>query len=292
MNHSFRISFISAAICVIVTIIIAQEMALPTTFAKGKPGGGSDQSATQNCILFDDLTDDKVRSDGGDGLSPYCDDKSAKVAVTFTSDGHLVFDSNNSNKAGAGRSLYIDFGEVIEIDDAEGGPQFFSSTDDLDDMGALHSVTLQLGAFQNNFDLFAMQVGETRRDVNLQIALHILFEGQNTYSGVRIALSPVPVDNDRYFPGSDPVCVTFIGDPDNDGVAEWRVETSSIDNDLDGLIDEDPVDGIDNDGDGLVDEDGDAGFAAVTQSHFATDPEPVTVGLIPVKFGFTLSAPY
>jgi len=52
-------------------------------------------------------------------------------------------------------------------------------------------------------------------------------------------------------------------DTDNDWILDgpevfWnclRLEYSTLDNDTDGWIDEDPIDGIDNDGDGLIDED-------------------------------------
>jgi hypothetical protein len=109
------------------------------------------------------------------------------------------------------------------------------------------------------------------------------------HTGLRIGLAPTIVGNNRGFPGSDPVSVTFLGDPENDGVAEWIIETS-YDNDGDGLVDEDPVDGVDNDADGFTDEDGeDPGLASVTQAHFAQEP---TVGFFDMTFGFRLAVPY
>ncbi|MDD5646948.1 MAG: hypothetical protein PHW86_07245, partial [Candidatus Bipolaricaulis sp.] len=52
-------------------------------------------------------------------------------------------------------------------------------------------------------------------------------------------------------------------DTDNDWLSDgdevhWEcvaIEYTTLDNDTDGLIDEDPIDGLDNDGDGLIDED-------------------------------------
>ena len=259
--------------------------------AKGKPGGGGGggggggDTAAAPCVLFDDLEGDDI---GSDGAGSYCNDKSVKTEVTFTNDGHLLFDTNTSNKTGAGRSLFIDFGTPITVTDTKGQPRTFQSTADLVDMGADPDVNMQLGAFQGNFDMLSMAVGETRSDVNLHIALFMHFPGQRQETGVRIALSPTPVENDRHCPGGDPVAVTYLGLND-DGLMVWRIMPGDGDNDLDGQIGEDALDGVDNDNDGLIDEDPPGGgLACVTQNHFAGDE--VTVGFLPFQFGFTVTA--
>jgi hypothetical protein len=48
------------------------------------------------------------------------------------------------------------------------------------------------------------------------------------------------------------------------------------------------IDGVDNDDDDEIDEDPAGGFACVTQNEFAG--EEVTVGFIPIQFGFTVTA--
>ncbi len=68
-----------------------------------------------------------------------------------------------------------------------------------------------------------------------------------------------PITNERHCPDSDSVQVKFLGDPDNDGLVEWKIEPASD------------------------------GLACVTQNEFAG--QEVTVGHLPVQFGFTVIAP-
>jgi len=131
-----------------------------------------------------------------------------------------------------------------------------------------------------------MEVDETRHDVNLTIGLFMQFPGQKQESHLQIALAPMPLDNGRYFPGSDPVSVTYWGDTDDDGLVEWTITAAPYNDDGDGLSGEDPLDGIDNDGDLLTDEDFPGG--CVTQNHFWSQPE---VGYLPFHFEITVTAP-
>ncbi|MFV1979958.1 MAG: hypothetical protein ACC655_02300 [Rhodothermia bacterium] len=168
------------------------------------------------------------------------------------------------------------------------GSEVFQTTDDLDEMGAEYDVNMSVGASQNDFNMLAMLRGEIRTDVNLQSRLFIQLPGQKFDNAVRIALAPEPITNERHCPGSDSVTVEYLGVNTN-GLKVWRVETGDIDHDEDGLLDEDPIDEVDNDGDGKIDEDPAGGYACVTQNEFAG--QVVTVGLIPVRFGFTVTAP-
>ena len=262
----------------------------------GKPGGGdppADDVGDQPCVIFDDVLGDNVQSDwlvigAMPGDNPYCHKQKLKIKVEITSNtGHLTLDTNNTDKAGAGRSLFIDFGEEITILDSEGVAFMFRTTDELDTMGIDHDGNLVVGKGQD-FDMLNMGVGETRHDVNLAMALRLKFPEKRQGALVLIKLAPVPLENNRHCPGSDPVAVTFNGVND-DGLLEWRIETIDIDHDGDGSVDEDPLDGIDNDGDGLTDEDPPGGFACVTQNPFAS--QEVTVGFLPFSFGITVTAP-
>ncbi len=82
----------------------------------------------------------------------------------------------------------------------------------------------------------------------------------------------------EFRPTPDPVDVVYYaaeGDPGGN-----RVPHPNADDDGDGTIDEEWLDGLDNDGDGLIDED----FAAISenmQSCWYTDDQPVAIGLYP-----------
>ncbi len=275
MYFKIRIRLFSIATCLILNAGIALA-------EKGGGGGRGGETGSAACVVFDDIPGDHLQSDDG---TPYCHDRGANVKVSFTSDGHLQFETKDSAKK-AGRSLFINFGAPITIIDSQGDPLTFQTTDDLDNADAEHDVNMTVGGWQDDFNMLGMLPGETRTDVNLQSRLFIRLPGQRSGS-VRIVLAPVPITNERHCPDSDSVVVTFLGDPDNDGLVEWRIEPA-FDDDLDGSFNEDPMDGVDNDGDGLTDEDPPVGLACVTQNEFFE--QEVTVGFLPVQFGFTLSA--
>ncbi|MHC4403068.1 MAG: hypothetical protein ACYTG0_25685 [Planctomycetota bacterium] len=254
---------------------------------------------------------------------PYYEDRPARTGVSFTNDGHLQLNTRTSNKLGEGRSLFIDFGRPITIVDTTGELWTFQTTDDLLSESFQHDANLWVGAGQDNFNMFLMTMGEIREDVNLTITL--LLHSPNapkTEVPVFIKLAPEPVPNDRHCLASDSVSVECTG-LDSSGVAnEWRVTTPEVDddgdglfnedpidginndgdglvdedpidginNDGDGLVDEDPIDGINNDGDGLVDEDPWGARAAVSQNPFGLTEDDLTIGICFFSFGMTVGS--
>ena len=325
-NKSIKRTVMVGASCIVLAAVWA-VLAVPGTALAAKPekppgkpgGGGDDGVGDQPCVIFDDVPlvfdadgniigGDNIQSDlvdtnddgVGDTPAPYCDNKKAKVRVTFSNDGHLKLKTNDKFfKGDLGRSLFIDFGCPIRLFDGPSGgdtvtvltgPSFtFTSTDELDaaktDPTAIqgvkvinHSVTIVVGAGQSDFDFFDMLPGEegTRTDVNFHANLRVDWEdidsGESISSLAIIWLQPVD-DGDRHCQVCDPVTVHFLDrnpDPDspNFGLLEWRVTT--------GL--------------GEIVDCGTGALAEVTQNTFSST-EIAERFPRPFQFGFTVTAP-
>lgn len=192
---------------------------------KGGGGGGSDSSVAS--VTFDDAAGQTVQSDGA---GPYYHDPKHNVTVSFSQDGHLSLDTNSSNKPGAGRSLYVDFGQPIHVVDGEGNPYDFQTTADLDVLSIEHDVNLDVGAFQDNFNMLTMTEGEIRSDINLWFNLFLHFPGKNNYATVFVKLAPEVLDNGRQCEASDPVRVICTAVDASGNPIEWYVTTEDPDN--------------------------------------------------------------
>jgi hypothetical protein len=159
-----------------------------------------------------------------------------------------------------GRSLYIDFGEPIVIEDLNGDLWPFQTTADLDVDGILHDVGLNVGAFQDNFNMLTMELDDVRTDVNLWFNLFLHFEGQRQEVPIFVKMAPNILDNDRQCEISDSVAVVCIGVDSAGNANAWRVETQDPYNE-----------------------------ACVSQDPFGHDLDDLTVGTRNFRFGFTVT---
>jgi hypothetical protein len=100
------------------------------------PGGG---------IQSDDYDDDGIPD-------PYCDDKQLKVETIITPDGHFNLFPNTGRGE---RTLYVD----IDFDPDSTGENIIST----------EGWRFNVGGWNDTFDMRAMEIGETRNDVNLMI---------------------------------------------------------------------------------------------------------------------------
>jgi len=196
-------------------------------------GDGGDGGVV--CVEFDDFPEHSLQSDGDGG---YCHDQKNKVSVTFTNDGHLIFDPNASAKTNTGRRFFVDFGTPISIVDSEGVEWEFQTTDELESLGIDYDINLQLGAFQDDFNMLEMILNEERTDINLTMTMAMQFPGQQQGAVVFIKLAPSVLDNGRHCEASDSVSVTCTAVDASDNPIAWRVETRDPDND--GCVSQDP----------------------------------------------------
>jgi hypothetical protein len=262
----------------------------------GGGGGGGGEEIPSPCVSFDDLVGDSVQSDGQDPYGPdkglpYCDDKQAKVGVSFTNDGHLLLDTRSSAKIGTGRSFFVDFGTDVVLAPGTPNEMTIQTTEDAlsDPRTFAVSGHVAVGAFQGEaFDFFNMVEGVPESDVNLYIRVRFDFTDKG-YDRFLLRLAPVPLGNGRDCPSSDPVSVTYLGINDETGFQEWII-TTEVDNDGDSSIDEDPVDGIDNDEDGEIDEDPVDGLACFSRSGEGEFGDTNLLGHVILRFGFKVTA--
>ena len=207
---------------------------LPSAFAHHSPGhggggggGGGGTDGDPPCVTFDDAAGHKIQSDNG---TPYCDNKSAKVAVGLSQDGHFSLDTNSSNKTGVGRSLSIDFGTPITVTDTTGTfTVTFTDTDELETLlpegPIIHDAAMHIGPWQDSFNMFSMAVGGSE-DVNLVLNLFLHFPGVKLQTPVFIKLAPNPVGNGRFCAESDPVTITCDSLDVNGDCNAWTVTTA------------------------------------------------------------------
>jgi len=282
-NKKVETGLVFAATGVIVASLWAVLVTSETAFAK-KPGGGGEE-AGPHCIIFDDVGD-SVQSDDG---TPYCHDPKAKITVEFTQDGHLGLDTNSSNKTNVGRDLYIDFGEQITVTSPRTGEWVTFTTTDEISTDYKPDASLSVGGWQDNFNFLTMNMGEERNDINLCITLMLHFPNDRQETPVFIKLAPTSLDNGRHCLDSDPVLVRCVGTDANGNANQWRIETG-LDNDGDGRLNEDPIDGIDNDDDGSTDEDFVDGRACVSQDPFGLYEDDLTIGIRLLSFGMTVTS--
>lgn len=224
---------------------------------KGKPGGGGDGGdTTVPCLTFDNLAGDTVQSDAA---GSYCNDPQNNVTATFTTDGHFSLDTEQSRKGG--RSLAVDFGSPVVLLDRNNYIWEFQSTAELDAAGITHDFNLYVGAFQNNFNMLTMALGETRADVNLNFTLTIHLPGRNNDAVLFVKMAPEILDNDRQCEISDAVRVTCTAVDGAGNPIEWYVETQDPNN-----------------------------LACVSQEPFGhTEPDLYPNGLRNLSFGFTVT---
>jgi hypothetical protein len=245
LRHPRRTSALLIAVMVLTLSVGAQA---------GKKGGGS---GSPLCVTLDDQPGDTVRSDGS---GTYCNNRSANVEVSLSTDGHLTVDTNNSNKTGAGRSLFYDFGQPISVVDGGGNVWTFQTTAQLDALGIKHDAGFFVGAFQDNFNLETMTLGEVRTDINVVLRLFVHFPGQRQETSIWIKLAPVVLDNNRQCEISDAARVTCTQVDATGSPTEWRVETQDPDN-----------------------------LACVSQDPYGHELNELSVGLIPMSFGVTVT---
>lgn len=284
-NKRIGICLMVVSTCIVLAGLLTVLVTSETAFAK-KPGGGGEEIGPP-CIIFDDNVGDSVQSDDG---TPYCHDPKAKITVEFTQDGHLGLDTNSSNKTNVGRELYIDFGEPITVTSPRTGEWVtFTRTDEIF-TDYKPDASLSVGGWQDNFNFLTMNMGEERNDINMGINLMLHFPNDRMETPVFIKLWPIPLDNGRHCYDSDPVVVRCVGTDANGNANQWRIETG-LDNDEDGKLNEDPIDGIDNDGDGRIDEDPiDHGRACVSQDPFGLYEDDLTIGIHLLSFGMTVTS--
>ncbi len=190
----------------------------------GGGGGGKEEAPTR--LVFDDVAGDSVQSDNG---TPYTDDKKANVSVKLSHDGHLRLETNSSPHVGAGRQIFVDFGTDVTLAPGTSNEMTIQTTDGaLADSRVLAvEAVVGLGISQGSFDLFSMEEGVPEYNVNLNMRLFFTFT-DGTGDGLLIRLAPVPLDNGRDCPSSDPVTVTYYGVDNNTGLQSWRIETQPV----------------------------------------------------------------
>ena len=195
----------------------------------GGGGGGGGKDTVTTCVLFDDGGDD-IRSDDG---MPYCHSKKDKITVKFSDalsfEGHLILNTNSTDRAFASRGLFIDFGTDVTLAPGTINEMTINTTDQaLADPRVLGiSANLSVGAHQDEFNFFDFVEEVPNDKVNLRILVWFYFkEGSgDKRESLLIQLNPNGGTSSRTCSTSDSVTVTSIDDGSSSGVRQWRVDT-------------------------------------------------------------------
>ena len=212
-------------------------LATPETALAAKPAkpgnGGEVGQGIEVCIAFDDTAGYGIKSDG----DVYCGgEKKSKITAGVGRNMAIVFDSNNSNKRTAGRTVWLDLSSSlgcvtkVDISDGAGGDSDGICDDCIDGPDAVPDLPIvRFGNLPSNQksgypdrvklvirgrDLDGLLVGdtvETYADLSFDVGGQSWVLRWGSYTG----------STGRTFaPGSDPVAVTRV---DND---TWEVETT------------------------------------------------------------------
>ena len=225
------------ASCIVLAGVWA-TLATPETALAKKPVGGESGGevgqAIYVCIAFDDAAGDGIKSDG----DVYCGgEKRSKISAGVGRNFNIVFDSNNSKKRTAGRTVRLDLSgglgcavsTKVDVSDGAGGDSDGVCDDCIDstpDLPAARFGTLPSGqkfGYPDSVkleilgrDLDGLLVGNT---VNTNARLSFSVGGQSWI----LHWGPhKSAGGTTYAPGSAPVTVERL---DND---TWRVKSTGL----------------------------------------------------------------
>ncbi len=251
-----------------------------------KPGGGGGGDKVPTCVQFDD-TDSVMGDKVGDiDNAPYYHNKKDKITVKFSNalsfGGHLLLQTNSTDKANVGRGLFIDFGTPVTLLPGTPNEMPITTTDDLDEDRVLCvSANLRVGAHQE-FDFLNMVENTTDSNVNLRILVVFDFkDGSEDHLFIRLDPDGPDDGTGRNCLSSDPVTVTYLGTPEPDGLRTWRVDYQTLVEGEGACISRSSD--CDDSGDNCL----------LTDVNDGSDPNPFKLapGHIALSFGFTVTAP-
>ncbi len=190
----------------------------------GGGGGGGGKDKVTTCVQFDDPG--SVMGDQNN--APYYHNKKDKITVKFSNalsfGGHLLLQTNSTDKANVGRGLFINFGTPVILAPGTDNEMIINTTDEaLANPNVLGvSANLRVGAHQE-FDFFNM---EENPDSNVNLRIRVVFDfkdGSEDHLFIRLDPDGPADGTGRNCLSSDPVTVTYGGI--GDGLRTWRVET-------------------------------------------------------------------